>query len=130
MNTRTNHVFEDIPDCIDDSNAPWTELVEEDYHVKVFQDLYPCTPGHLLFVPKYNTISVLMDAMEDAVRHGQAQVKRGEWNGFNIGLNYGAAAGQTVAWPHVHLIPRRTGDVKDPVGGVRNTIPGKGNYKK
>jgi ATP adenylyltransferase len=130
MKTRTNYVFKDIPNCIDDSAAPWTELVEEDYHVKVFQDLYPCTPGHLLFVPKYNTVGVLMDAMEDAVRHGQAQVERGEWNGFNIGLNYGAAAGQTVAWPHVHLIPRRTGDVEDPVGGVRNTIPGKGNYKK
>jgi diadenosine tetraphosphate (Ap4A) HIT family hydrolase len=71
-----------------------------------------------------------MDAMEDAVRHGQAQVERGEWDGFNIGLNYGTAAGQTVAWPHVHVIPRRTGDVEDPVGGVRNTIPGKGNYKK
>jgi ATP adenylyltransferase len=130
MKTRTNYIFKDIPDCINDSAAPWTELVEEDYHVKVFQDLYPCTPGHLLFVPKYNTVGVLMDAMEDAVRHGQAQVERGEWNGFNIGLNYGAAAGQTVAWPHVHLIPRRTGDVEDPVGGVRNTIPGKGNYKK
>ena len=130
MKTKTNHVFKDIPDCIDDSAAPWTELVEEDYHVKVFRDLYPCTSGHLLFVPKYNTIGVLMDAMEDAVRHGQTQVERGEWNGFNIGLNYGAAAGQTVAWPHVHLIPRRTGDVEDPVGGVRNTIPGKGNYKK
>ena len=70
-----------------------------------------------------------MDAMEDAVRYGQGQVEQGEWNGFNIGLNYGAAAGQTVAWPHVHLIPRRKGDVSDPVGGVRNTIPGRGNYR-
>ena len=125
-----NHVFKNIPDCIDDSAAPWTELVEEDYHVKVFQDRYPCTAGHLLFVPKYNTINVLMDAMEDAVRYGIGQVDKGEWDGFNIGLNYGEAAGQTVAWPHVHVIPRRTGDVADPVGGVRNTIPGKGNYKK
>jgi diadenosine tetraphosphate (Ap4A) HIT family hydrolase len=130
MKKRTNQVFKDIPDCIEDSTAPWTELVEEDFHVKVFRDLYPCTPGHLLFVPKYNTVGVLMDAMEDAVRYGQAQVEQGEWNGFNIGLNYGTAAGQTVSWPHVHLIPRRTGDVEDPVGGVRNTIPGKGNYKK
>jgi diadenosine tetraphosphate (Ap4A) HIT family hydrolase len=45
-------------------------------------------------------------------------------------MNWGEAAGQTVAYPHVHLIPRRKGDVEDPVGGVRNTIPGKGNYKK
>ena len=54
----------------------------------------------------------------------------GEWDGFNIGMNYGSAAGQTVEWPHVHLIPRHVGDVKDPTGGVRNTIPGKGNYHK
>ena len=92
--------------------------------------MYPCTPGHLLFVPKYNTISVLSDAFEDAVRWGQSMVNNGECEGFNIGLNYGEVAGQTVKWPHVHLIPRRTGDVKDPIGGVRNIIPGMGNYKK
>jgi diadenosine tetraphosphate (Ap4A) HIT family hydrolase len=57
-------------------------------------------------------------------------VAAGECNGFNIGMNWGVAAGQTVMYPHVHLIPRRTGDVEDPVGGVRNTIPGRGNYKK
>lgn len=45
-------------------------------------------------------------------------------------MNYGKTAGQTVDWPHIHLIPRQTGDVADPTGGVRNIIPGKGNYKK
>jgi diadenosine tetraphosphate (Ap4A) HIT family hydrolase len=109
--------------------APWTELVREDFHVQVFEDIYPVTPGHLLFVPKYNTVSVLMDAMQDAVRHGQEQVDAGLWDGFNIGLNYGESAGQTVNWPHIHLIPRRNGDVNDPIGGVRNTIPGQGNYR-
>ncbi len=125
-----NKIFETLPDIIDDVDTPWTELVEQDYHVKVFADKYPCTPGHLLFVPKYNTISVLIDAVEDAVRWGQDLVSQGHCDGFNIGINYGPAAGQTVSWPHVHLIPRRIGDVEDPVGGVRNTIPGKGNYKK
>jgi diadenosine tetraphosphate (Ap4A) HIT family hydrolase len=123
-------IFDNITDDIQFSDAPWTELIEEDYHVKVFKDKYPCTPGHLLFVPKYNTIAVLSDAFEDAVRWGQGMVDRGECDGFNIGLNYGPSAGQTVNWPHIHLIPRRAGDVEDPVGGVRNTIPGKGNYKK
>jgi diadenosine tetraphosphate (Ap4A) HIT family hydrolase len=80
-------------------------------------------------VPKYNTLGVLSDAFEDAVRYGRTMVEAGEWDGFNVGLNYGEAAGQSVNWPHVHLIPRRKGDVEDPVGGVRNTIPGKGNYK-
>jgi len=124
-----NHIFKDIPDCLDDSDAPWTEVVSEDYHVRVFRDKYPCTPGHLLYVPKYNTLGVLSDAFEDAVRYGRTMVEAGEWDGFNLGLNYGSAAGQTVNWPHIHVIPRKTGDVEDPVGGVRNTIPGKGNYR-
>ena len=126
---RNNLIFENIPDDVDDSDAPWTELLEEDYHVKVFADKYPVTPGHLLYVPKYNTLGVLSDAFEDAVRYGKKMVETGEWDGFNIGLNYGPSAGQTVSWPHIHLIPRRSGDVEDPIGGVRNTIPGKGNYR-
>jgi diadenosine tetraphosphate (Ap4A) HIT family hydrolase len=131
MNTpHTKEIIPGIGSEINKQLAPWTELVREDFHVQVFNDIYPVTPGHLLFVPRYNTVSVLMDAVQDAIGHGQAQVESGTWDGFNIGMNYGTAAGQTVAWPHVHLIPRRTGDVEDPVGGVRNTIPGKGNYKK
>lgn len=124
-----NQIF-DGPDELCESSAPWTDVVREDFHVAVYRDRYPVTEGHLLFVPKYNTTSVLRDVFEDAVQHGKSKVASGEWDGFNIGMNYGAAAGQTVDWPHVHLIPRRHGDVTDPVGGVRNTIPGKGNYKR
>ena len=127
---KRDSIFDNLPDLIEDSTAPWTEILSEDYHVRVFYDKYPVTPGHLLFVPKYNTIGVLTDAYEDAVRYGKRMVDSGAWEGFNIGMNYGKTAGQTVDWPHIHLIPRRKGDVKDPVGGVRNTIPGKGNYKK
>ena len=123
-------IFDNIPGHLSESDAPWDDTKGEDFHVKVFYDRYPCTPGHLLFVPQYNTISVLAQAFEDAVRHGIKSVDEGEYDGFNIGLNYGPAAGQTVSWPHIHLIPRRKGDVQDPVGGVRNTIPGKGNYRK
>ncbi len=125
-----NTVMLTQPADINESSAPWTDLVEEDFHVKIFKDKYPVTEGHLLFVPKYNTVGVLMDAFEDAVRHGIKRVISGEWDGFNVGLNYGPAAGQTVEWPHVHLIPRRTGDMKDPTGGVRHVIPEKGNYRK
>lgn len=123
-------VVQEQPNDIDESKAPWTELVEEDYHVKVFQDKYPVTEGHLLFVPKYNTVHVLMDAMEDAVRYGLQKVETKEWDGFNLGINIGQAAGQTVGWPHVHLIPRRQGDMEDPTGGVRHVIPERGNYRK
>jgi ATP adenylyltransferase len=48
--------------------------------------------------------------------------------GFNIGMNSGDAAGQTIGHAHVHLIPRRQGDVQDPRGGVRGVIPGKAIY--
>ncbi|MFC1896195.1 HIT family protein [Thermodesulfobacteriota bacterium] len=51
-------------------------------------------------------------------------------DGFNVGVNIGQVAGQTIMHCHIHLIPRRQGDVDDPIGGVRNTIPGKGNYRK
>jgi diadenosine tetraphosphate (Ap4A) HIT family hydrolase len=119
----------DGPDTIEESSAPWDDIYREDFHVAVYRDKYPCTPGHLLFVPKYNTIGILKDAFEDAVREGKKMVEAGEWDGFNIGMNYNESAGQTVPWPHIHLIPRRKGDVEDPIGGVRAVIPGKGNYR-
>ena len=110
--------------------APWTDLVREDFHVKVFKDKYPVTEGHLLFVPQYSADGVIVDCFSDALTLGKEMVEKGEWDGFNIGLNWGEAAGQTVMYPHIHLIPRRKGDMEDPRGGVRHVIPEKGNYKK
>ena len=111
--------------------APWTNTVPElsNTHIAVFRDAYPVAEGHLLFVPTYNTLTVINDAFESALRHGEAMVKRGECLGYNIGFNSGSVAGQTVMYPHVHLIPRRSGDCEDPVGGVRGVIPGQANYK-
>ena len=110
--------------------APWQDqyIVEDD--CVIFRDSYPVTPGHLLFVPNYSTTRSIMEATECALRWGQHEVEHGRWDGFNIGLNWGEAAGQTVMYPHVHLIPRQRGDCADPIGGVRNVIPGKGNYKR
>lgn len=125
-----NKVVLTQPAFIDEADVPWTDLVEEDYHVKVFRDAYPVTEGHLLYVPKYNTFAVLQDAFRDATMFGAKMVFDGLWDGYNVGINIGEAAGQTVEWPHVHLIPRRKGDMKDPRGGVRHVIPRKGNYKK
>lgn len=112
--------------------APWDLLVAElsDFHVAVFQDRFPVAPGHLLFVPRYNTPTVIVDAFESALRHGDQLVADGVCEAFNVGINCGRAAGQTVMYPHVHLIPRRTGDCEDPVGGVRGVIAGQANYKK
>ena len=111
--------------------APWDLKVGEysDYHVSVFQDRYPVTQGHLLFVPQYNTDEVITDCFESAMRHGRKMVRDGECDAFNIGINMGEAAGQTVMYPHVHLIARRHGDCADPVGGVRGVIAGQANYK-
>ena len=68
--------------------------------------------------------------MEAAYKWGYDWVERGYCDAFNIGQNVGEAAGQTVDYPHVHLIPRRKGDMDDPRGGVRHVIPEKGNYRK
>lgn len=110
--------------------VPWNDLVEEDFHVAVFRDGFPVTPGHLLFVPKYRSDDLIEEAFEMALAKGRKMVAGGECQGFNIGLNIERCAGQTVIWPHVHLIPRRTEDTKDPIGGVRNVIPFAGNYKR
>jgi diadenosine tetraphosphate (Ap4A) HIT family hydrolase len=111
--------------------APWDLVVERltDYHVAVFEDRYPVTQGHLLFVPQYNTDGVITDCVDSAMREGRRMVDAGECDAFNIGINMGTAAGQTVMYPHVHLIPRRLGDCADPVGGVRGVISGQANYK-
>lgn len=122
----------DLEQAANDGIAPWDDIVTEltDYHVAVFRDKYPVTPGHLLFVPQYNTDAVIEECLRSALYHGRTLMYRGHCDGFNIGLNMGTSAGQTVMYPHVHLIPRKKGDCQDPVGGVRNVIPGKGNYKK
>jgi len=114
-----------------DGIAPWNNEIDNRNRVVVYLDNYPCTPGHRLYVPKDNDNPnwIVRDFVE-ALSDGMHMVSQGEWDGFNIGFNSGVAAGQTVMYPHIHLIPRRTGDVEDPVGGVRNTIPGKGNYRK
>jgi diadenosine tetraphosphate (Ap4A) HIT family hydrolase len=111
--------------------APWDQQVDEKFATVVYLDRYPCTSGHRLYVPKDNdNANWIVRAFEDALADGNAMVHEGLCDGFNIGYNGGEAAGQTVMYPHIHLIPRRSGDVEDPVGGVRNTIPGKGNYRK
>jgi len=110
--------------------APWTDVVQEDFHVVVYKDKYPVTRGHLLFVPQYNTDDCINMAFQAALKCGRRDVESGKYDGFNIGINCGETAGQTVMYPHVHLIPRRVGDCGDPVGGVRGVILGQANYKK
>lgn len=122
--------MKDLAQAQANGQAPWTELAVDLGKIKVFQDAYPVTPGHRLFVPVDQGADTIMECFRQAVRYGQIMIEQGSCDGFNVGMNWGRAAGQTVPYPHVHCIPRRTGDTEDPTGGVRNVIPGKGNYKK
>lgn len=108
--------------------APWDNLAWENQDVAVYHDKYPVTKGHLLFVPKHNGTIPIETAFGQALKQGNMMVEQGECDAFNVGINCGAEAGQTVMYPHVHLIPRRVGDCADPVGGVRGVVAGQANY--
>ncbi|PKN60292.1 MAG: HIT family protein [Deltaproteobacteria bacterium HGW-Deltaproteobacteria-11] len=100
-----------------------------------FFDKYPVAPGHLLIVPLrhfpswFDATSEEKTAMDQLLDEGRRLLER-EFHpdGFNIGVNVGAAAGQTIFHLHVHLIPRKSGDTTNPRGGVRGVIPGKQEY--
>jgi hypothetical protein len=80
-------------------------------------------------VPTQEQGNNLWECYKAAYKFGYEGVEAEQWDGFNIGQNVGEPAGQTVMYPHVHMIPRRTGDMPDPRGGVRHVIPEKGNYR-
>lgn len=111
-------------------SAPWDDAYAEEQDYWIFRDRYPVGPGHLLFVPKYNNDAGILECFRAARRYGEWTVIKGDADAYNIGMNCGEAAGQTVMYPHVHMIPRRSGDCQDPVGGVRGVIPGQANYRK
>ncbi len=99
------------------------------------RDGFPVSPGHTLIVPRRLVASwfeatreeqVAMLELLDVVK-AQLDAEL-QPDGYNIGINAGPAAGQTVMHLHMHLIPRFNGDVPDPRGGIRHVIPGKGNY--
>ena len=112
------------------ADIPWTDVVVETKDYTVYRDGFPVTEGHLLFVPREETWHNIVKCWEAAYRWGYDWTERGYCDAFNLGQNIGEAAGQTVMYPHIHLIPRRHGDMDDPRGGVRHVIPEKGNYKK
>lgn len=100
------------------------------------RDTSPVTPLHSLILPRRHVSSYFdVDGEEhDAMHQLLDQIRRGivaqdpTVEGFNIGINVGEAAGQTLFHCHIHLIPRRQGDVANPRGGVRAVIPGKQSY--
>ncbi len=111
-------------------------IVDRNELALALPDKYPVTDEHTLIIPirhtptyfdlgsaEQNACNQLLVAMQAKLREQDDSIA-----GFNVAINEGDAAGQTIPHCHIHLIPRRTGDVLDPTGGVRNVIPGMGNY--
>ena len=112
------------------------EVVAEHNSVFAIKDNYPVTKGHHLIIPFRHTENYFL--MNDQEREDttallkvlKLKLEEGDLTitGFNIGMNSGETAGQTVMHSHIHLIPRRKGDTPNPRGGVRGVIPNKMDY--
>jgi diadenosine tetraphosphate (Ap4A) HIT family hydrolase len=125
---------------MDPHHCPFCHLEKSRIHLEsefatAFLDAFPVTEGHTLVVPKRHVASLfdLSDEEQAGVWKLLAQVRAklmAELNpdAFNVGINDGQAAGQTVMHAHVHVIPRRKGDVADPRGGIRWIMPAKAAY--
>ena len=111
-------------------------IVQENEHAYAIRDGFPVTDLHTLIIPKRHTKDYFSLTEEEllachALLNSQKAIITAIDSsvvGFNIGMNAGEAAGQTIFHCHIHLIPRRVGDVDNPRGGVRHIIPGKGYY--
>jgi len=122
-------------DCIF-CNLPKSRIVDEDDFMLVVKDNFPVTKHHTLFIPKrhvedyfglyqpeLNSLNKFLAKHKEIINNKDKSV-----TGFNIGMNNGEDAGQTIFHCHVHLIPRRKGDIKNPRGGIRGVIPSKKDY--
>lgn len=114
---------------------PAREIITENASAIAVFDNFPVSPGHVLILPRRHveTVWELTDVeYEQCFRLVRTLhpilMKRFSPDGFNVGLNCGEAAGQSVWHAHIHVIPRYKGDVPNPRGGVRHVIPLKGNY--
>lgn len=99
-------------------------------------DRYPVTEGHLLLIPRRHVpdyFSLTLEEKRDLdlliLKGKELLDKTYQPDGYNIGINNGKAAGQTIFHLHIHLIPRYMGDLDDPRGGVRGVIPDKRIYE-
>jgi diadenosine tetraphosphate (Ap4A) HIT family hydrolase len=111
-------------------------LSQDESQLRYYENGYPVTDGHTLVIPKRHAAEYFdLSGAErrDADRllkflKQQLFKKDPSLTGYNIGVNNGASAGQTIFHVHYHLIPRRDGDTENPRGGVRGVIPGKRSY--
>ena len=123
----------DCPFC---SNAIVAQAIVSNDLVYALADTNPVTPGHSLVIPRRHTpdyftmtdeercaAAALVDELRQTLLRRDPAI-----DGFNVGVNCGAVAGQTIFHAHIHLIPRRQGDTPWPRGGVRGVVPAKMNY--
>ncbi len=116
-------------------NPEEESVVLRNNHGYARYDGFAVSPGHLLIIP-YRHVSSLFDLTDGEIKGLWSLVKAGKEflddkyhpDGYNVGVNVGEAAGQSIFHMHIHLIPRYQGDVEDPKGGVRGVIPGKRGY--
>jgi ATP adenylyltransferase len=117
--------------------VPKDRMVGESELAYAIRDAFPVAPLHTLVIPKRHVQGYFelgrpeLNACHRLLEHEKKVIELadGSVEGFNIGVNDGEAAGQTIFHCHFHLIPRRKGDIEEPTGGVRNIIPGKGVYR-
>jgi diadenosine tetraphosphate (Ap4A) HIT family hydrolase len=121
----------DCPFCALDTSR----ILAENLLAIAMADAFPVSPGHTLIVSRRHVANFFQLSPEErtAILDLLFQMRsrllaEHSPGGFNVGVNVGPVAGQTVMHVHVHLIPRYERDVTDPAGGVRNVVPGKGRY--
>ncbi|CAM3678493.1 HIT family protein [Polynucleobacter antarcticus] len=114
---------------------PADRIIDSNEYGLVIRDGFPVSPGHTLIIPKRHIGSWFEITEEEQLgllslqaRAQKILEKEFKPDGYNIGINDGPAAGQTVPHLHIHLIPRFKGDLEDPRGGVRWVIPSKAKY--
>lgn len=118
------------------SNLPKERIIDSTKYFNVIRDNYPVTPLHTLIIPKRHILEFTDLTLEEEtefhliLKKAKSSLKTldSTITGFNIGINEGHSAGQTIMHCHIHLIPRRDGDVDNPRGGVRGVIPSKQSY--
>jgi diadenosine tetraphosphate (Ap4A) HIT family hydrolase len=130
-----NQTIKKKSDCVFCNLESGKELITETATAVAFFDSYPVNPGHTLIIPKRH----VADYFELSIHEQRALwlvvnrckkliQKRFNPDGFNVGINVGEAAGQSIFHVHIHLIPRYKGDVENPRGGVRGVIKEKQGY--
>jgi len=132
MNNHKNIMEEDCPFC---NIGEHVEVLFKADTAMAILDSFPISPGHALVIPKRHVADYFELTAEEQNELWQLVNRckmilqdRFHPDGFNIGINVGEMAGQSIFHVHIHLMPRYKGDVKNPKGGVRHIIPGKGYY--